>query len=66
MPCRAHSSSTSLPARRDAHSLCGHDGEVVALGELHGLEQGHEPLFLDEQHSAIAIARAEGREVLLR
>ena len=44
-----------LPARRDAHSLCGHDREVVALGELHGLEQGHEPLFLDEQHRAVAM-----------
>ena len=54
------------PAGGDAHALRRHDGEVVALAELHRLEQRHEAFLLDEQDGAVAMLRTEGREVLLR
>ena len=36
--------------------------EVVALGELHRLEQRHEALLLDEQDRAEAMLRPERRK----
>ena len=43
---------------RTRHPLGRHDREVVALGQMHRLEQRQESFLLDEQHRTEAAARS--------
>src|SRR5262249_45568294 len=46
-----------LTGRCYRHALRGHDGDVIALGELHTLEQRHEAFLLNVQQGAEAAIR---------
>src|SRR5438046_1920149 len=50
-----------LPRSDNALTFGRHDGKIVPLGQLHGLEQRHEPFLFYEQHGTEAVPWTAGR-----